>query len=392
VRRSFDVVAGYVQHRAVRDDIAQLTSRLVAIDSVNPTLVPGGAGETEIARFISGWARGAGLEADVLEGTTGRPSVIVRAPGTGGGRTLLLCGHTDTVNVEGMVDPHTPRVDGDRLYGRGAYDMKAGVAAALIACREAAAGGLAGDVVVAAVADEEHASVGVQEVLRSVRADAAIVTEPTELAVVVAHKGFVWVEIEVQGRAAHGSRPQLGVDAIVKAGPILTALGKLDVELGERTHPLLGRGSVHASVIGGGVEMSSYPARCTIGIERRTLPGMSVADVEAELESLLERCRLGDADLVVERRTLLTREPFEVEPNAEIVREVSAAAALNGVSPAIEGASYWADSGFIAAAGIPTVLFGPSGAGAHETEEWVSISDTETVARTVVATARRLCA
>jgi len=382
-----------VQHRAVRDDIAQLTSRLVAIDSVNPTLVPGGAGETEIARFISDWARKAGLETDIVEGTAGRPSVIVRAPGTGGGRTLLLCGHTDTVNVEGMVDPHVPRVDGDRLYGRGAYDMKAGLAAALIACREAAAETLAGDVVVAAVADEEHASLGVQEVLRSVRADAAIVTEPTELAVVVAHKGFVWAEIEVKGRAAHGSRPHLGVDAIVKAGPILTALGRLDVELGDRTdHPLLGRGSVHASVIGGGVEMSSYPARCTIGIERRTLPGMSVADAEAELESLLERCRREDPELAVESRTLLVREPFEVAPDAEIVNEVSAVAALNGVSPAIEGASYWADSGFIAAAGIPTVLFGPSGAGAHETEEWVSISDTETVARTLIETARRLCA
>jgi acetylornithine deacetylase len=155
---------------------------------------------------------------------------------------------------------------------------------------------------------------------------------------------------------------------------------------------LLGRGSVHASLIGGGVEMSSYPARCTIGIERRTLPGMSVADVEAELDSLLERCRRADHELAVERHTLLAREPFEVEPNAEVVTEVRAAAVLNGVSPAIEGASYWADSGFIAAAGIPTVLFGPSGAGAHETEEWVSISDTETVARTLVATARRLCA
>jgi acetylornithine deacetylase len=388
----FDVAARYGQHRAVRDDIVQLTSRLVAIDSVNPTLVPGGAGEAEIARFISGWARRAGLKADLVEGTAGRPSVIVRAPGTGGGRTLLFCGHIDTVNVEGMTDPHTPRVDGDRLYGRGAYDMKAGVAAALIACGEAAACGLAGDVVVAAVADEEHASLGVQEVLRSVRADSAIVTEPTELAVVVAHKGFVWTEVEVKGRAAHGSRPHLGVDAIVKAGPILTALGRLDVELGERSHPLLGRGSVHASLIGGGIEMSSYPARCTIGIERRTLPGVTLANVEAELESLLEQCRLADPELAVERRTLLSREPFEVEPTSEIVTEVSAAAALNGVSPAIEGASYWADSGFISAAGIPTVLFGPSGAGAHETEEWVSISDTETVARTLVATAHRLCA
>ena len=143
----------------------------------------------------------------MLEATPGRPSVVVRARGTGGGRTLLLCAHTDTVGVEGMADPHTPRLEGDRLHGRGAYDMKAGLASALLACREAAAAGLAGDVVVAAVADEEHASLGVQEVLGAVGADAAIVTEPTELELIVAHKGFVWAEIEVTGRAAHGSRP-----------------------------------------------------------------------------------------------------------------------------------------------------------------------------------------
>src|SRR5215210_2606281 len=177
-----------------------LLSRLVAIDSVNPPLVPGGAGEDEMARFVVEWARAAGLEADVLEATPGRPSVVVRARGTGGGRTLLLCAHTDTVGVAGMADPHTPRLDGDRLSGRGAYDMKAGLASALLACREAARAGLAGDVVVGAVADEEHASLGVQEVLEAVAADAAIVTEPTELEVIVAHKGFVWAEIEVTGR------------------------------------------------------------------------------------------------------------------------------------------------------------------------------------------------
>ncbi len=374
------------------EDVVELTSRLVAIDSVNPMLVPGGAGEQEIAVFISGWAAAAGLEVDIVDASAGRPSVLVRARGRGTGRTLLVCGHTDTVNVEGMTSPHVPRIDGDRLYGRGAYDMKAGLAAALVACREAAGLALAGDVVVAAVADEEHASLGVQAILRSIHADAAVVTEPTELAVVVAHKGFVWSEIEVTGRAAHGSRPQFGVDAIVKSGPILTTLGDLDNTLGGRTHPLLGRGSVHASVVAGGVELSSYPARCVIGLERRTLPGETVADVEAELESLLERCRTADPDLRVERRTLLAREPFEVPPTAEIVAEVSAAAVLNGVTPSIEGASYWADSGYIAAAGIPTVLFGPSGAGAHETEEWVGIAATETVARTLVATARRLCA
>lgn len=362
------------------DAVTQLTADLVAIDSVNPSLVPGGAGEGQIAAFIAAWAREAGLEAEVLEETAGRPSVVVRSRGTGGGRTLLLCGHIDTVTVEGMTDaPHAPRIDGDRLHGRGAYDMKAGVAAALVACREAAGLGLAGDVVVAAVADEEHASLGVQEVLRSVRADAAIVTEPTELEVVVAHKGFVWMEIEIQGVAAHGSRPHLGVDAIVKAGPVLSALGALDEALGRRTHPLLGRSSVHASTISGGEELSSYPARCVIGLERRTLPGETAADVEAEVAGLA-----GGAAL----RTLLVREPFEVSEDSEIVRVLREAAP----GAPIGGASYWADAAFIAAAGIPTAMFGPGGEGAHAASEWVSLADTEAVARTLVAVAQRLCA
>ena len=243
-------------------DVIELTQRLVAIDSVNPALVPGGAGEPEIARFVVAWAEESGLAAEVLEATPGRPSVVVRKR-EARGRTLMLCAHLDTVGVEGMSDPlgakpgsllpsggHAPRVEGDRLYGRGAYDMKSGLAAALIACREAE-----GDVVVAAVADEEHASLGVQEVLAAHTADAAIVTEPTERELIVAHKGFVWIELEIEGRAAHGSRYEEGVDAIVKAGPVLTAIGELDSKLAEQRHPLLGRGSVHASLIEGGAEL-----------------------------------------------------------------------------------------------------------------------------------------
>jgi acetylornithine deacetylase len=374
----------------VTQDVIALTSQLVAIDSVNPSLVPGGAGEGEIARFVADWAGQAGLEAEIVEATPGRPSVIVRARGTGGGRTLLLCGHIDTVNVEGMTGPHAPRVDGDRLYGRGAYDMKSGVASALIACRDAKVKGLAGDVVVAAVADEEHASLGVQEILGHVGADAAIVTEPTELEVVIAHKGFAWAEVEITGRAAHGSRPHLGVDAIVKAGAILTALGELDAGLAARTHELLGRGSVHASMIEGGVEMSSYPARCVIGLERRTLPGDP--PFEAELEDLLERCRAADPDLVAAQRTLLVREPFAVDPAADVVRAVQeAAAAVLPQAPPLTGVPYWADAAFIAAAGIPTVMFGASGEGAHAIEEWVSVADTIAVTEILVGVAEMLC-
>jgi acetylornithine deacetylase len=363
----------------VRDEVTDLISRLVAIDSVNPALVPGGAGETEIARFVAAWAQEHGLAAEWLEATPGRPSVVVRRRRPGGGRTLLLCAHLDTVGVEGMTDPHSPRLEGDRLHGRGAYDMKSGLASALIACRESP-----GDVVVAAVADEEHASLGVQEVLRAVTADAAIVTEPTELELIVAHKGFVWIEIEVEGRAAHGSRYEEGVDAIVKAGPILTGLGELDAALGAREHPLLGRGSVHASLIEGGAELSSYPARCRIGLERRTLPGETAAAVEAEIGRLLD----GGGT----QRTLLVREPFEVPHDAEVVRVVRDAAADRlGAPPAQAGAPYWADAAFIAAAGIPTVMFGASGTGAHAVEEWVSVNDSVAVTETLIEVARRLC-
>jgi acetylornithine deacetylase len=370
----------------MRERLVALLADLVATDSVNPSLVPGGAGEARLAALLAGWAREAGLAVEVLEATPGRPSVVVRAPARPtGGRTLLLCGHIDTVTVAGMDEPFSARVEGDSLHGRGAYDMKAGLAAALVACREAAALGLAGDVVVAAVADEEHASLGIQEVLGAVRADAAIVTEPTELEVVVAHKGFVWAEIDVAGRAAHGSRPHLGADAIVRAGPVLTALGELDARLAGRTHPLLGRASVHASLIEGGDELSSYPARCRISLERRTLPGETAAGVEAELGALID-------GVEATRRTLLVREPFEIAAGAEIVEVVRAAATeVLGTPPAIGGASYWADAAFIAAAGIPTVLFGPGGEGAHAAAEWVSLADTEAVAGTLVAVAQRFC-
>ena len=377
----------------MQSEIIRLTSQLVAIDSVNPSLVAGGAGEVAISRFLRDWAQTAGLEVDVLEATLGRPSVVIRARGSGGGRTLMLCAHTDTVSVAGMTGAHEPRVDGDRLYGRGAYDMKAGLAAALVACQRAAALGLAGDVVVAAVADEEHSSLGIQEVLRAVRADAAVVTEPTELELIVAHKGFVWLEVEIAGRAAHGSRPHLGVDAIVKTGPILTALGELDETLGNATHPMLGRGSVHASLIEGGLELSSYPGRCVLSLERRTLPGETEDDIVRELEQLLERCRLADAALEASQRTLLVRPSFEVSADAEVVVAVQEAAAdVLSSPPSVGGASFWADTAFIAASGIPTVMFGPSGAGAHELEEWVSVAATVAVAQTLVRVASRICA
>ena len=372
-------------------DTIELLGQLVAIDSVNPSLVPGSAGEGKIAEFVAGWADRAGLEVEVLDEAAGRPSVIVRSGRTGAGRTLLLCGHLDTVGVSGVVDPLTPRIDGDRLYGRGSYDMKAGLAAALVACRDAVSD-ITGEVVVAAVADEEHSSIGVQQVLGHVTADAAIVTEPTELAVATAHKGFVWTEIHVVGKAAHGSRPHLGVDAILKTGPILVALEDLDRRLRRRQHMTLGPGNLHASLIAGGLEESTIPDTCVLTVERRTLPDETTADVEADIAVLLTDCRTADPDLVASSRTTLARDPFETDPSAVIVGTVcDAAAQVLGRPADIVGVSYWADSAFISGAGIPTVLFGPGGDGAHADVEWVSLTDTGACTRALTAAAIAFC-
>lgn len=376
-------------------EVVELLAELSAIDSANPSLLPGSAGEGKVAQRVADWAMDAGLGVEVLEATPGRPSVLVRSrpAGEGAGRSLMLCGHLDTVPPGDMADPWEARIDGDRIYGRGVYDMKAGLVAALIACRDAAAAGVAGEVIVAAVADEEHSSLGVQEVLAAgIRADAAIVTEPTELVVATAHRGFVWTEIEVVGKAAHGSRPHLGVDAILKTGPILVALEELNQRLRGTSHPSLGPGTLHGSLISGGVGESTIPPSCLLTIERRTLPGETLADVEADIEDLLAGCRAADAGLRVSARTTMAREPFEIAAGSAIEQAVLAAAEQTLGRPApIGGVSYWADAAFLSAAGIPTLLFGPSGDGAHAAVEWADLPSTVACARALTATAIEFC-
>jgi acetylornithine deacetylase len=368
-------------------EVLPLLERLVSIDSVNPGL--GGRGEEEIASFVAEWARGARLEVELDEAAPGRPNVIATARGSGGGRTLLLNAHLDTVGYSGMVDPLTPRVEDGRLYGRGAYDMKGGLAACLTAARAAATRGLRGDVVVTAVVDEELTSIGTQSVVTRVRADAAIVAEPTQMRVAVAHKGFVAFEVETHGRAAHGSRPDLGVDAIAKMGHVLVGLERLGRSLQERPpHRLLGSGSVHAGVVEGGSEFSTYPERCALQAERRTVPGESLDQVEAELRGLLDRLGRDDPDFEATWRTVAARGPFEVAEGEEIVQLVASHA---GAGQPV-GESYWADSALIAEQGIPTVLFGPGGEGAHAQLEWVSIADVERCAAVFLDVAAEFCA
>ena len=356
--------------------MGELAAALVAIDSVNPALVPGGAGEREIAGFVAGWCTARGFQVELLGDE--RPSVVATKRGSGGGRSLLLNGHLDTVGVAGMKAPFEPRIDGDRLYGRGAYDMKGALAAILLAASDLPA--LRGDVIVTLVADEELASAGTEAVVEHVRADAAIVVEPTELRVAIAHRGFVGFELETEGIAAHGSRPDLGVDAIAKIGPILVALAALDERLqaGPR-HPLVGPASLHASLIEGGQELSSFPARCVLTGERRTIPGETVEQVEHELRAVA-----GNAAL----RIIAARDPLTADPDhafTELVRNIADAGDYTG-------ALFWTDAALFAGAGIPTVLFGPAGEGAHAAVEWVSLSSLDRVRDVARRVAAEWCA
>jgi acetylornithine deacetylase len=271
-------------------DPVALTAELVRIPSVNPALVPSAMGEVAIADYCEEWFRHHGLETHRLESEPGRPSVVGVAKGTGGDSSLTLNGHFDTVTLAGYDgDPLDPRIEGGKLHGRGSFDMKGGLAAAMVTAARAATLGLRGDVIVACVADEEHASRGTEEVLRHFTADLGIVTEPSHLEITTAHKGFVWLDVTVEGRAAHGSRPELGIDAIALAGHLLVAIGEWQEGLAANpTHPALRSGSVHASLIRGGEEASSYPASCTVTIERRTVPGETADTVEAELRAIVD--------------------------------------------------------------------------------------------------------
>lgn len=362
-------------------ELQKLICDLVAIESVNPDLVALGSGETAIAAFVSSWLREAGLEVEVVEPVAGRPSVVGTLAGSGGGRSLMLNAHMDTVGAGGMASPFEPKVRDGRVYGRGAYDMKASLAAIMLTAREAQKLRRKGDLIVAAVSDEEVASLGTSSVVERFRADAAIVTEPTELRLCLAHKGFVWLEVETAGVAAHGSRADIGVDAIAAMGGVLTGVGDLARRL--RTgpeHALLGRGSIHASLIEGGQELSTYPARCVARLERRTIPGEDAATSRREIEELI-------TDGTTSVKVMLERQPSEVARDSRVADAVSRAAG----EPEVVGVAYWMDMALLNAAGIPTVAFGPAGDGEHGDVEWVDVKSVERCVEVYLRVAELLC-
>jgi acetylornithine deacetylase len=369
--------------------------RLVQIDSRNPALTPGAPGEREIAEYLADTMRGIGLTVERHEPEPGRVSVTGRLKGAGCGRSLMLNAHCDTVGVEGMAAPFSGAVRDGRVYGRGSYDMKGSLAACLSAAKAIAEGArLAGDLVVAAVADEEYGSLGTSDLLgRGVRTDGAIVTEPTALEVCLAHKGYLWIEVTVEGRAAHGSKFQFGIDANLKMGAFLCELAKLERELRRRTpHRLVGPPSLHAALLQGGSGLSTYAAASIVQIERRTVPGEVEAVAVGEIQAIVDRLRSGDPEFRARVRPFFARAPFEVEESAAIVRALDGAVAkVRGRAAAHVGDTPWMDAALLQGAGVETVVFGPAGAGAHAAEEWVELESVYQTAEALAEAARTYC-
>ena len=376
------------------DPAIRLLRELVAINSVNPTLVAGAPGEAEIADAVGAAMRRAGLDVQSQQVAPGRPNTIGVLEGRRRGRTLMFCGHVDTVGVADMAQPFTPIERDGRLYARGAQDMKSGVAAMIDAARAVAeSGGLAaGRLVVAAVVDEEHSSIGADALVANWHADAGVVTEPTSLEITVGHKGFAWVEIEVLGKAAHGSRPSEGEDAIFRIGRVLQRLERLDRELQSRPpHALLGVGSLHASIIEGGRELSSYPDRARLQMERRTLPAEAGVQAFVEVESILADLRREDPTFRASARAMFSRPAYELPADHELPQTLAVVVRDAGGAPRTGGASFWTDAAVLGHAGIPSVLFGPGGAGLHSTEEYVNIRDVMWCRDVLAELARRFC-
>jgi len=370
-------------------------TRLVQINSINPLLVPDAPGEAEIAAFIAASLGSVGLETEMFEPEPGRCTVLGRLRGTGGGRTLMLNAHVDTVGVTGMAEPFSGAIRDGKLYGRGSYDMKGSLAACMAAAKAVRDSGtrLRGDLVVAAVADEEYGSLGTRDLLTRIRTDAAIVTEPTALETCLAHKGYLWIRVEVTGRAAHGSKFELGIDANMKMGQFLYGLAKLERELRSRPpHPLVGPPSLHAALLQGGAGLSTYAPSSTVQIERRTIPGETEAQAVAEIQAVVDCLAAADPDFHARVEAFFVRDPFEVAPEAAIVQAVDRASAkVRGRAASHIGDTPWMDAALLQAAGVETVVIGAAGAGAHSDVEWVDVGSVIQLAEILAETVREYC-
>lgn len=373
----------------------ELLRDLVAIDSVNPSLAPGGAGEAEVAHAIADHMRKAGLDVETTEVISGRPNVVGVLDSRSPGPTLMFCGHLDTVGVIGMPEPFSPVERDGRLYGRGTQDMKGGLASMISAAESIAiSGGLkSGRIIVAGVIDEEYESRGAEALVKTWRADAAIITEPTDMVIGIGHRGYQWVEVETKGKAAHGSLPKEGRDAILRMGRVLARLEALGQRLQSKPpHPILGTASLHASLINGGRELSTYPDHCSLRMERRTVTGEPEDAALMEVEEILRSLKQEDAEFEGSAKALFGQPPYQTPPGHMLPQALENVMGRLGRKTHHSGMTFWTDAAILGKAGIPTVVFGPGGAGLHGLDEYVLVDDVLACRDALTELAREFCA
>ena len=350
----------------VAEAAVALTAELVAIDSVNPGLAPGAAGESEIVRHLSARLGRAGFTTHVVQpaATSGRPSLVAVGPGFVTGPTVVLNGHLDTVGVAGMSAPFAPVRDGDRLSGRGAADMKGGVAAMVAAAEELVASSAPLRVVLALVADEEDASRGTEAVIAAlptlgIRLDACLIGEPTDLTPARSLRGFAVIRVRFRGRAAHSSQPELGINAVSQLGRFVTAVDARSAAV------RAGGGDLMVTVARGGDSPFVVPESAECLVERRTVPGESAASALAEVRALLPP----EVDATAELDAY--RDAWELDsqgPAADLATRLGTAL---GTGPTFD-APYWMEAPLWQAV-CPTLVCGPSGGGLHAADEWVDL-------------------
>lgn len=378
----------------MQDKTIKLLRDLVAIDSVNPSLVPGGAGEAEVAQAAAHHMQAAGLDVEIKNVVAGRPNVVGVLEGRSPGPTLMLCGHLDTVGVIGMTEPFNPVEHDGKLYGRGTQDMKGGLAAMISAAESIAkSGGLeSGRLIVAGVIDEEYESLGAAALVKTWQADAAVITEPTDLVIGIGHKGYQWVQVETRGKAAHGSLPKEGRDAILLMGRVLVRLEALSRGLQSKPpHPILGTASLHASLVEGGRELSTYPDHCSLRMERRTIIGEPENVALKEVEEILDSLKQEDGEFEGSARMLFGQAPYETPSNHELPQALEDLMGRLGRKTKRSGMTFWTDAAILGKAGIPTVVFGPGGAGLHGLNEYVLIEEVLVCRDALVELAREFC-
>jgi acetylornithine deacetylase len=380
-----------------REQLTKLAAELVSIPSVNPLDGPvgNGLGEAEVAAFVESKLREAGVETELREVLPGRPNVLARVAGQSE-EAVWFDAHLDTVSGDGMAfEPFEARMEDGTLYGRGAADDKASVAAMMAALMAVAQGGdkPPHTVIFTATADEEYQMRGLTSLLEAgITARAAVVGEPSGLEVIIAHKGVARFTITTGGKAVHSSRPDEGVNAIYRMGKVLTAIDAYAKGgVGRETHPMLGKATLSVGVIRGGKHVNVVPDRCEVEVDRRLVPGedarRAVADVRDYLNNALEEdlgLKVSGADLTIPGMSIPSDNAL-VQAVAAAVREVTGKAPLNGM----QGTTH---AGQMAEAGVPGVVLGPGRMGqAHTATEELDLEQLEQAAAVYESLMRTGC-